>query len=98
MYTLRESHKKTKKYDLVTPDGKIISFGAKGMSDYTLHKDSKRKDRYIHRHDNEQKFWHDDVPLSPSYLSRFILWEKPDINEAILNVEHKRHIHIKKEF
>ena len=90
---MRESKKKTKKYDLVDPDGKIISFGAKGMSDYTIHKDSARKDRYINRHEkNEKKFWNDDVPISPSYLSRFILWEKPDLNQAILNVEHKRKI------
>ena len=47
MYTLRESHKKTKKYDLIQPDGKIISFGAKNMSDYTLNKNPKRRDLYI---------------------------------------------------
>lgn len=80
MYTLRQSHKKTKKYDLVQPDGKILSFGAKGMSDYTIHKDSSRKDRYIARHEaNEKQFWGDKDPLTPSYLSRFILWEKPDL-------------------
>ena len=28
---------------LVTPEGKKIHFGAKGMSDYTIHKDDKRK-------------------------------------------------------
>ena len=43
MYTLRESKKKTKKYDLEQPDGKILSFGAKGMSDYTIHHDKDRK-------------------------------------------------------
>jgi len=43
IYKLKHSHKKTKKYDLITPDGKTISFGAKGMSDYTIHKDSARK-------------------------------------------------------
>jgi hypothetical protein len=49
-YKLRESKKKTKKYDLITPNGKVISFGAKGMSDYTIHKDPARKQRYIDRH------------------------------------------------
>jgi hypothetical protein len=51
VYILRESKKKTKKYDLITPEGKTISFGAKGMSDYTLHKDKLRKERYIARHE-----------------------------------------------
>ena len=47
MYTLRESKKKSKKYDLITPDGKTISFGAKNMSDYTLNKNPKKRDLYI---------------------------------------------------
>jgi hypothetical protein len=98
-YQLRESKKKTKKYDLIDPDGKIISFGAKGMSDYTIHHDKARKNRYIARHEaNEKQFWDDKAPLTPSYLSRFILWENKDLNKAILNVEHKRGIHINKEF
>jgi hypothetical protein len=54
-YTLRESKKKTKKYDLIQPDGKTLSFGAKGMSDYTIHKDKARKDRYIARHEANEK-------------------------------------------
>ena len=29
---------------------KNVSFGAAGMSDYTLHKDPERKERYISRH------------------------------------------------
>lgn len=99
MYTLRESKKKTKKYDLIQPDNKTISFGAKGMSDYTIHHDKARKERYINRHEaNEKKFWDHNDPITPSYLSRFILWENKDINKAILGVEHKRGIHINKEF
>ena len=48
IYKLKHSHKKTKKYDLITPDKKTISFGAKDkngnfMSDYTIHKDPARK-------------------------------------------------------
>ncbi len=33
---------------------KTINFGAKGMSDYTIHKDPERKQRYIERHQKEQ--------------------------------------------
>lgn len=50
MYTLKHSDKKTKKYDLITPENKTISFGAKGMSDYTLNKDPDRRELYINRH------------------------------------------------
>ena len=55
MYTLRQSKKKTKKYDLITPENKIISFGAKGMSDYTLNRNPKRRDLYINRHEANEK-------------------------------------------
>lgn len=55
MYTLRESKKKTKKYDLITPENKIISFGSKSMSDYTLNKNPKRRDLYINRHEANEK-------------------------------------------
>ena len=43
MYSIKKSTRKDKKYMLITPDGKKINFGAKGMSDYTIHKDDKRK-------------------------------------------------------
>ena len=43
MYSIKTSSRKDKKYMLVTPEGKKIHFGAKGMSDYTIHKDDKRK-------------------------------------------------------
>ena len=43
MYSIKNSSRKDKKYMLVIPDGKKIHFGANGMSDYTIHKDDKRK-------------------------------------------------------
>jgi hypothetical protein len=36
---IRPSKKLDKKMDAVFPDGKVISFGAKGYSDFTIHKD-----------------------------------------------------------
>jgi len=46
-YTLKNSSRKDKKYMLVSDTGKKIHFGAATMSDYTIHKDDVRKDRYI---------------------------------------------------
>ena len=43
MYSIKKSSRKDKKYMLVTPEGKKIHFGANAMSDYTIHKDDKRK-------------------------------------------------------
>jgi len=46
-YILKNSSRKDKKYMLINAWGKKIHFGAANMSDYTIHKDDARKDRYI---------------------------------------------------
>jgi hypothetical protein len=43
MYSIKNSSRKDKKYMLITPDNKKIHFGAKGYSDFLIHKDDKRK-------------------------------------------------------
>jgi len=57
-----------------------IDFGAKGYEDYTMHKDSERKKRYIERHKKNEN-WNN--PLTAGTLSRYILWEYTDLNKAI---------------
>lgn len=58
---------------------KTVHFGAKGYEDFTQHKDEKRKEAYIRRHEVNEK-WSD--PLTAGALSRFILWNKPTILES----------------
>ena len=57
---------------------KTVAFGAAGMSDYTIHKDPERKERYLERHKKDPK----DID-SAGGLARDILWSKPSLNEAI---------------
>ncbi len=52
---------------------KTIHFGADGMSDFTIHKDRKRKERYLKRH-RKRENWND--PMTAGALSRWILWNK----------------------
>ena len=47
---ISKSSNKNKKYDARIDGRKTISFGAAGMSDYTIHKDDERKQRYLDRH------------------------------------------------
>ena len=84
---IRKSHKSNKKYDAVVNNDKIISFGAVGYSDYTINKDQLRRQSYISRHSNED--WSRANLLSPAWLSRFILWEKPSLEEAVRNANQK---------
>ena len=82
--TLRKSLKSAKKYDAVfeTDEGreKVVSFGAAGMSDFTLHHDEARKERYLNRH---RKNEHWDKPDTPGALSRYILWNKKTVKASL---------------
>ena len=91
-FILKPSTRKNKKYMLVSNKTPSIHFGGYGMSDYTIHKDPGRKLRYIMRHrKNEEQFWSHTKKnlLTPSYLSKWLTWEFPDINDAIKFVEKK---------
>ena len=58
---------------------KTTHFGAKGMSDYTIHKDPERKKRYITRH-RKRENWDDYT--SAGSLSRYILWGEPTLRAS----------------
>jgi hypothetical protein len=72
---LRKSTKPDKKY-MVYVDGKTIHFGAKGMSDYTIHKDVERMHRYENRHKRREN-WGKSGIKSAGFWSKWILWNKP---------------------
>jgi hypothetical protein len=57
-----------------------IKFGAFGMSDYTIHKDIKRKTLYETRHIARED-WTD--PGTAGFWSKWILWNKPTIDESL---------------
>lgn len=61
-------------------DGRKTKFGAYGASDYTIHKDIERRNRYRQRH---KKDLETNDPYRPGYLSYYILWNKPTIEESV---------------
>ncbi len=78
------SHNPDKKYDAVleTEGGreKTVSFGSKGMDDYTLTKDENQKKRYLARHQAREN-WSD--PTTAGFWAKHILWNKPTIAESL---------------
>jgi hypothetical protein len=84
---IKKSKKNNKKYDAIFND-KIISFGAKGYSDYTINKDDNKKENYIKRHKVNEDFTKKGIE-TPGFLSRFILWNKPTIKESIKDLNSK---------
>lgn len=57
-----------------------IKFGAQGYSDYTMHHDKARRERYLLRHKLREDW---DNPLAPGTLSRYILWNKPTVFSSL---------------
>ena len=83
---ISKSKNKDKKYDARIDGKKTVSFGAAGMSDFTKNKDPERKKRYLDRHKKNEN-WSD--PTTAGYLSRWILWAKPTIEESIKDLNKR---------
>jgi hypothetical protein len=82
----QKSEKKGKKlkaifYNADKQKIKTTHFGATGYSDYTKHKNPKRKKSYLSRHRSREK-WGRSGMMTAGALSRWILWEKTSLSAA----------------
>ena len=59
---------------------KHTDFGAKGMSDFTKHKDKGRRGRYITRHTKDLQT---NDPTRAGFLSMYVLWNKEGLRASI---------------
>ena len=84
-----KSDRPDKKYFIITNDNKKIYFGQASASDFTLHKDETRKQRYINRHKKNENWNNKDTA---GFWSRWLLWEKPTIKESYDNIKKKINI------
>ena len=78
---IQPSKNKAKQLDAIISGGKTISFGAKGMSDFTIHKDEERKGRYILRHKKNED-WED--PLTAGFYAYHVLWNIKLFKKALM--------------
>lgn len=81
-----------KKYEITfEKNGKtyVRKFGAAGMSDFTIHKDRERRERYISRHKKDLRT---GDPMKPGYLSMYILWNKPSLKASL--ADYKRRLNV----
>ena len=83
----------TKKYTAIfeTDHGtKSVSFGAKGMDDFTLTHDVEQRARYRQRH---QKDLLTNDPTRAGYLSYYILWgPSTSLQQNIASFKSKFHL------
>ena len=80
-----KSDKPGKKYYIITNDNKKVYFGAAGMSDFTIHKDGQRRQRYIKRHSNEN--WSKSGIDTAGWWSLKYLWSYPTKKEAYNHIK-----------
>ena len=90
---ISKSTNKNKKYDVVV-DGKKISFGAATYSDYTIHKDPERKERYIARHKKNED-WNKSGIKTAGYWSKHLLWNMDTLQKSIDDISKKHNLNIK---
>lgn len=75
-------------------DNKMVKFGRKPYDDFTIHKNPKRKNLYITRHKGMGENWNKSGLLTRGFWSRWLLWSKPDLEEAIKFMEKKFNLDI----
>ena len=90
---IKPSDKKDKKFTAIIDNKKHINFGQKGASDYTIHKDAERKQRYIDRHQKRENWGN---PLTAGFWSKNILWNKKTLKQSINDTNDKfKNVNIK---
>lgn len=86
------SFKENKKY-MVLIDNKTVHFGAKGMSDYTLHKDKERMMRYTNRHRSKEN-WKKSGIKTAGFWAKHALWNKPSLKASLQDIEKRFNVKI----
>lgn len=94
---LKPSKIRGKKYTAIIYEGdekkKTVHFGQFGASDMTKHKSEERKQRYIQRHEKNEN-WEKSGIDTAGFWSRWLLWNKPSIEESKKDIESRFNVKI----
>ena len=85
---IRKSSKADKKCEAIIDGRKTVPFGAKGYSDFTLHKNLERKQRYIQRHQKNED-WSKTGINTPGFYAKHVLWNKDTIQKSVTDLNKK---------
>ena len=92
IYCLEKSSRKDKKLMIrkqYPGDGKRIHFGGRGYQDYPEHKDEKRKNNYIRRHEKNENW--NDLTTAGAW-SKCLLWNQKTLYDSIKDMEQNFNI------
>ena len=76
---------------MIVIDDRNIKFGASGYEDFTTHKEDNRKQRYIARHIARED-WSKTGMYTPGFWSRWLLWNKPTLEESAQDIKKRFNI------
>lgn len=89
---LKPSQIRGKKYTAIIYKGddklKTVHFGQFGASDFTKHKNEKRKQLYIQRHEDNEKWGKEGITTS-GFWAKHLLWNKPTIESSKKDIESR---------
>ena len=95
---LSKSKREGKKYTAIIYENnvkkKTIHFGASRYTDFTRGATSEQRSQYIQRHKKNEDWGRSGI-FSSGFWSRWLLWEKTTLTDAIKNIERKFNIDIK---
>jgi hypothetical protein len=80
--------KPDKKLKAIIDGTKTIHFGQKSASDFTIHRDDERKQRYINRHEKKEN-WKADGFKTAGFYAKNILWNKKTLKAFVNDLNHK---------
>lgn len=97
--TLTRSNLTGKKYRVTIHDSRTgtertVHFGASGYSDYTLHRDAARMERYTDRH-RARENWTRSGIYTAGFWSKWILWNKPSFRASLQDTARRFRLRIR---
>lgn len=91
-YILLPSHRPQKKYKIINPNGfPVIHFGDKNYTDFTTNKNLTKQQNYLKRHAPNEDWYNLNTAGA---WSRWLLWNKPNLIDAVKDMEKKFNIKI----
>lgn len=77
-----------KKWAVGAPGWGEVHFGAAGYSDFTLHRDVARRDRYLARH-RARETWTLAGVRTPGFWARWVLWNEPSVGASLRSLARR---------
>lgn len=91
---VRPSALSGKKWTAFLPDGRRVHFGAAGYSDFTMHKDVARRERYVVRHRRRENWTRAGIH-TPGFWSRWLLWNKPSLSASASDLRRRFDVRVR---